>query len=142
MNRAHDANQALECIRLAHEIGFNNFSIDLIFGTPGLSNEEWERNVQTVIDLKVPHISSYALTVEPKTALQKMIILKKKENVNEDIQATQYGMLMKMLRTPVMSIMKFPILQNLVSEAGTTAVIGKVKNILALGLRHILMMEK
>ncbi len=98
MNRAHNANQALECIRLAREIGFNNFSIDLIFGTPGLSNEEWERNVQTVIDLKVPHISSYALTVEPKTALQKMIVLKKKEDVNNDLQAAQYLMLMSMLR--------------------------------------------
>ncbi|MEP6628008.1 MAG: radical SAM family heme chaperone HemW [Ginsengibacter sp.] len=98
MNRAHNAVQALECIRLARQVGFNNFSIDLIFGTPGLSNEEWERNVQTVIDLKVPHISSYALTVEPKTALQKMIALKKKEDVNNDLQAAQYSMLMTMLR--------------------------------------------
>lgn len=98
MNRAHNAVQALECMRLAREAGFNNFSIDLIFGTPGLSNEEWERNVQTVIDLKVPHISSYALTVEPKTALQKMIALKKKEDVNNDLQAAQYSTLMSMLR--------------------------------------------
>jgi len=95
MNRAHNATQALNCIYLAREAGFNNFSIDLIFGVPGLSNSEWESNVQTVIDLQVPHISSYALTVEPKTALQKMIVLKKKENVNTDTQADQYHLLMK-----------------------------------------------
>jgi oxygen-independent coproporphyrinogen-3 oxidase len=95
MNRAHNVSQALSCIHLARESGFNNFSIDLIFGVPGLSNSEWENNVQTVIDLQVPHISSYALTVEPKTALQKMIVTKKKENVNADIQAEQYHILMK-----------------------------------------------
>lgn len=98
MNRAHNATQAIQCIHLAREAGFNNFSIDLIFGTPNLTNEEWKENVQKVIDLKVPHISSYALTVEPKTALQKMIVLKKKEDINMDVQATQYGILMQMMR--------------------------------------------
>jgi oxygen-independent coproporphyrinogen-3 oxidase len=98
MNRAHNSLQALECINFAKEIGFNNFSIDLIFGTPGLTNEEWKENVQKVIDLNVPHVSCYALTVEPKTALQKMITLKKKEDINTDIQATQYTMLMQMMR--------------------------------------------
>ena len=95
MNRAHNASQALSCIQLAKQAGFNNFSIDLIFGVPRLSNNEWQKNVQTAIDLQVPHISSYALTVEPKTALQKMIALKKKENVNTDIQADQFHILMR-----------------------------------------------
>jgi oxygen-independent coproporphyrinogen-3 oxidase len=98
MNRAHNAAQALNCIQIAREAGFDNFSIDLIFGTPGLTNEEWQKNIQTVVDLNVPHISSYALTVEPKTALQKMIELKKKENINSDAQAIQYSMLMKTLQ--------------------------------------------
>ncbi len=98
MNRAHNATQAFDCINLARQSGFNNFSIDLIFGTPGLTDEEWKKNIQTVIELKVPHISSYALTVEPKTALQKMIQLKKKDNINNDIQAAQYSILMKALR--------------------------------------------
>jgi oxygen-independent coproporphyrinogen-3 oxidase len=98
MNRAHDAMHAFDSINLARAAGFNNFSIDLIFGTPGLTNEEWAKNIQTIIDLNVPHISSYALTVESKTALQKMIGLKKKENINSDIQAQQYLMLMKALR--------------------------------------------
>lgn len=99
MNRAHNATQALKSIELAREAGFENFSIDLIFGTPGLSDEEWRSNLQKAIELNVPHISSYALTVEPKTALQKMIHLKKKENINTDIQANQFLMQMQMLKS-------------------------------------------
>ncbi|MEO5648294.1 MAG: radical SAM family heme chaperone HemW [Ginsengibacter sp.] len=98
MNRAHNASQALDCIHLAKEAGFDNFSIDLIFGTPHLTNEEWKENVQKVIDLNVPHIACYALTVEPKTALRKMIELKKKEDVDTDAQAVQYRILMQMMR--------------------------------------------
>jgi oxygen-independent coproporphyrinogen III oxidase len=98
MNRVHSATHAFDCINLARQAGFNNFSIDLIFGTPGLTDEEWEKNIQTAIELKVPHISSYALTVEPKTALKKMIQLEKKENINNDVQAAQYTILMKALR--------------------------------------------
>jgi len=99
MNRVHNAEQSLDCIHLAREAGFNNFSIDLIFGTPNLSNDEWKENVQKAINMKVPHIACYALTVEPKTALQKMIALKKKEDVNADMQAGQYLILMKMMRS-------------------------------------------
>lgn len=98
MNRAHDATQAIECISLARQAEFDNFSIDLIFGIPGLSNADWENNVRTVIELEVPHVAGYALTVEPKTALQKMIALKKKENVNSDEQAAQYMILMQMMQ--------------------------------------------
>ena len=97
MNRAHHAEQALQCILLATRAGFTNFSIDLIFGTPGLTDEEWKRNVQTVIDLEVPHLSAYALTVEPKTALQKMIKIRKKEDVSHEGQAKQFLMLMEMM---------------------------------------------
>ncbi|MEO6905967.1 MAG: radical SAM family heme chaperone HemW [Ginsengibacter sp.] len=98
MNRAHNATQALDCIKLAREAGFNNFSIDLIFGTPRLTNGEWKKNIETAIELDIPHISSYALTVESKTALQRMIQLKIKENINPDDQAEQYSILMKTLR--------------------------------------------
>lgn len=98
MNRAHNSSQAFKCIQLAREAGIPNFSIDLIFGTPGLTNEEWIQNVQTVIDLKIPHVACYALTVEPKTALQKMIVLKKKEDVDNDVQAEQFAILMAMMQ--------------------------------------------
>jgi len=97
MNRVHNAAQALNCIDLARSAGFQNFSIDLIFGTPGLSDNEWGKNIQTVIDLNVPHIACYALTVEPKTILNKMVQSKKKENINTDIQAEQYLTLMKLM---------------------------------------------
>ena len=98
MNRAHNSNQALSSIVMARQAGFDNFSVDLIFGTPGLSDEEWKSNLQKVIELNVPHISSYALTVEPKTPLQKMINLNKKENVNSDLQANQFIIEMQMLK--------------------------------------------
>ncbi len=98
MNRAHNSAQALQCVHLAREAGLSNFSIDLIFGTPGLTNQEWKQNVQTVIDLDIPHVACYALTVEPKTALQKMIVLKKKEDVDNDVQAEQFSILMDMMQ--------------------------------------------
>lgn len=98
MNRAHNANQAVSSVIMARQAGFDNFSVDLIFGTPGLSDEEWKSNLQKVIELNVPHISSYALTVEPKTPLQKMISLHKKEKVNTDLQANQFIIEMEMLK--------------------------------------------
>ncbi|MBC7902846.1 MAG: radical SAM family heme chaperone HemW [Gemmatimonadaceae bacterium] len=97
MNRAHDALQATNCIDIARSAGFENFTIDLIYGTPGLTDEKWETNVQTAISLNIPHLSCYALTVEPGTALQKMVELKKKENVDPEKQARQFSLLMKWL---------------------------------------------
>jgi oxygen-independent coproporphyrinogen III oxidase len=94
MNRAHNALQAKESISVIRAAGFSNFSIDLIFGVPGLSDIDWQKNIATAIDFKVPHISTYALTVEPQTALQKMIALHKKDDVDADMQAAQYEQLM------------------------------------------------
>ncbi len=98
MNRAHNTKQAMECILLAKEAGFNNFSADLIYGTPGLTDEEWKINVDQLIYLDAPHIACYALTVEPNTALKKMISLKKKADINPDQQARQFLLLMKWMR--------------------------------------------
>lgn len=72
MNRAHNSGEALECLKIATQY-FDNITADLIYGIPGLSNEKWLQNIQTLLDLGIPHISSYALTVEPKTALEKFI---------------------------------------------------------------------
>jgi len=99
MNRAHNAKQALQCIQLVKYAGFQNYSVDLIYGTPTLSDEDWKHNVQTIIDLDVPHISCYALTVEPNTALQKMISLKKREEVDPEKSASQFLLLMDWLTT-------------------------------------------
>lgn len=72
MNRAHNASEALECIKEAKKY-FENISIDLIYGIPGMTNERWEKNLEIALNLDVPHLSCYALTVEPKTALKKFI---------------------------------------------------------------------
>ena len=72
MNRAHNANEAEECIKEAIR-HFDNISIDLIYGIPGMSDERWEKNIEKALSYGIPHISSYALTVEPKTALANFI---------------------------------------------------------------------
>jgi oxygen-independent coproporphyrinogen III oxidase len=98
MNRAHNANQAVECIHLAQQAGFHNLTIDLIYGTPTLTDEHWNYNVQKAIELNISHLSCYALTVEPKTALEKMIEQKKIENVDTEKQATHFEMLMQWMQ--------------------------------------------
>ncbi|MEO8412560.1 MAG: radical SAM family heme chaperone HemW [Ginsengibacter sp.] len=98
MNRAHNTIQALESISLVKQAGFDNFSVDLIYGTPGLLDEEWKVNVETVIGMNVPHLACYALTVEPNTALQKMIASKKKTAVDSDHQARQFLLLIQWLK--------------------------------------------
>ncbi|MBN8785922.1 MAG: radical SAM family heme chaperone HemW [Terrimonas sp.] len=90
MNRAHNAEQALQCIAEAQQAGFNNLSVDLIYGTPTLTDENWKYNVDRVLQLQVPHISCYALTVEPKTALQQFISKHKMQDVDPDQQARQF----------------------------------------------------
>lgn len=72
MNRAHDASEAEACLTEAVKY-FDNISIDLIYGVPGMTNERWLHNVNKALSFGVPHISSYALTVEPRTALDKFV---------------------------------------------------------------------
>jgi oxygen-independent coproporphyrinogen III oxidase len=72
MNRAHNSEEAKNCLKVATKY-FDNISIDLIYGIPGMSNEKWKQNIDTALSFGIPHISSYALTVEPKTALKKLI---------------------------------------------------------------------
>ncbi len=72
MNRAHNAAEAEECLTLATRY-FDNISLDLIYGIPGLSNKRWQQNIEKALSFGIPHISSYALTVEPKTALDTFI---------------------------------------------------------------------
>lgn len=95
MNRAHNAIQARECIRMAQEEGFDNISIDLIYGGPTLSDIRWQENVETAIGLlHVPHLSCYALTVEPRTALDTLIRRHRLEDVSPEDQARQFLLLM------------------------------------------------
>ncbi len=97
MNRAHNASQAYESILLAQAEGFNNITIDLIYGTPLLTDEKWIINIEKALQLNIPHLSCYALTVEPNTALQKMIKQHKKENVDAEKQSRQFEILMQQL---------------------------------------------
>jgi len=96
MNRAHTAKQAADNLKLALEY-FPNVTIDLIYGTPDLSNEKWKQNVEKVVALNIPHLSCYALTVEPKTPLDKMIRLHQTPGVDLDKQSEQFLLLMQWL---------------------------------------------
>jgi oxygen-independent coproporphyrinogen III oxidase len=97
MNRAHNAEQARQALIMAKEY-FNNITIDLIYGTPGLTDEKWKANVETAIALGVPHLSCYALTVEPKTPLHKMIGLHQSKDIDPDIQSAQFLLLMDWMK--------------------------------------------
>jgi oxygen-independent coproporphyrinogen-3 oxidase len=90
MNRAHDALQARQCIDIARNGGIENLSIDLIYGTPGLTDAAWLENLDTAAALAVPHLSCYALTVEPGTALDTMIRQQKRTAPLSETQAEQF----------------------------------------------------
>lgn len=72
MNRAHNTQEAKNCLQTATKY-FKNITLDLIYGMPNMSVDRWQQNIQKALDFNIPHISCYALTVEPKTALQKLI---------------------------------------------------------------------
>ncbi len=93
MNRAHNATQALQNIQLARQ-HFTNITVDLIYGTPGLTNDKWLQNVNTALSLDIPHFSCYALTVEPKTPLHKQIQQRQQQDVSPSIQSAQFLLLM------------------------------------------------
>lgn len=97
MKRAHNANEAKKCLSVAIQY-FENITIDLIYGTPTLSNENWKVNIQTVLDLGINHISSYALTIESKTLLSQQIKSKKIEPLNEQKAQEQFYILKKILK--------------------------------------------
>lgn len=95
MNRAHDAAQSRKCIEIIRQVGFDNFSIDLIYGTPGQSIERWVENLDIAFSYQVPHLSCYALTVEEGTALHHMIETRKKEQVDADEQSLRFEQLVE-----------------------------------------------
>lgn len=97
MNRAHNAEQAMNSLQLA-TTEFRNITIDLIYGSPFLTDEMWKHNVDTALSFNIPHLSCYALTVEEKTPLHKQIISNKTTDVDNDKQARQFLLLMEWLR--------------------------------------------
>ncbi len=99
MNRVHNAGQAFHCIMSVKDAGFINYSIDLIYGTPTLEDNDWKKNVDIALAMQVPHLSCYALTVEPATALHKMIAKNRKSEVDPEKQAKHFVMLMNWMKT-------------------------------------------
>ncbi|MGV0927804.1 MULTISPECIES: radical SAM family heme chaperone HemW [unclassified Empedobacter] len=97
MNRAHNAQEAETSIKLAQDFGFENITIDLIYGSTTTTNEMWKQNLQKAIELNVPHISSYALTVEEKTILDHQIKKGITKPVDEDRQNEQFQLLVDTL---------------------------------------------
>jgi oxygen-independent coproporphyrinogen-3 oxidase len=96
MNRAHNAEEAIACLEIAVE-HFDNISLDLIYGIPGASNEQWVKNIKMALSFGVPHISSYALTVEPKTALASFIEKGIIDNVDDEQAHEQFHILKEQL---------------------------------------------
>src|SRR5690554_4629437 len=94
MNRAHNSTEALESIKEAKK-HFENISIDLIYGVPGMSEARWMENLNIALGLNVPHISCYALTVEPKTALETFIEKGVVAPIDEDAAEKHYETLLK-----------------------------------------------
>ncbi|UWY29599.1 radical SAM family heme chaperone HemW [Flavobacterium sp. TR2] len=97
MNRAHNSAEAKKCLEEATKY-FDNISLDLIYGIPGMSDEMWRQNIQTALDFGVPHISSYALTVEPKTALSKLIQTGKIAEPQDEAASNHFMILVEMLQ--------------------------------------------
>ena len=96
MSRAHNVTEAKKCLEIATKY-FSNISVDLIYGIPDCTNEQWTENIQTALSFGVPHISSYALTVEPETALESFIKKGIIKNVDDDKAEEQFVILTKEL---------------------------------------------
>lgn len=94
MNRAHNSLQALQAVRSVQDAGFNNISIDLIYGLPESTIMAWDNNIDKALALDVQHISCYCLTVEPRTALAHFIATKKIKPADEETAAMQFEKLM------------------------------------------------
>lgn len=97
MNRAHNAEEALSSIKMVQDAGFDNITIDLIYGGQTTTDKIWQKNVEIALNLNVPHISSYALTVEPKTILEHQIESKKWAEIDEEKQERQFQYLVNQL---------------------------------------------
>lgn len=94
MNRAHSSQEAVKCLDLAHQKGYDNITVDLIYGCPGTSDHQWKDEVQRVIDFGIPHISAYCLTVEEGTALAHFIKVGKTTPVDSDKSIRHFELLM------------------------------------------------
>ncbi|MBQ3355294.1 MAG: radical SAM family heme chaperone HemW [Bacteroidales bacterium] len=93
LSRRHDAGHARQCIQLAKDAGFDNISIDLIYGLPTSNADQWSRNLDLFFELEIPHLSAYALTLEPNSILTKQIEMGKVLPINEEDAVRDYEVL-------------------------------------------------
>jgi oxygen-independent coproporphyrinogen-3 oxidase len=97
LNRAHDVQSAVDCVKQARDAGFQNLSIDLIYSIPGQENEAWKSNLAQAIKLSPEHISSYSLSIEEHTAFGRWQRSGKLKAMDEEIAAQQFEILMEEL---------------------------------------------
>jgi oxygen-independent coproporphyrinogen III oxidase len=95
MNRAHTAAEAKAAVKRAQEVGITNITVDLIYGIPGLSLNDWNQNLEEVRQLNVQHLSCYCLTIEPKTALAKFVASGKSNPVDEVLASAHFMSLLE-----------------------------------------------
>jgi oxygen-independent coproporphyrinogen-3 oxidase len=95
LNRVHGSSQARKAIELSIKHGFKNMTIDLIYGIPTLTDEKWKKNLEIFFSYQLPHLSSYSLTVEPKTALNVLINKGKMKNVDEEQSIRHFKILLE-----------------------------------------------
>ena len=95
LSRRHDAHHALQCLNWAKSAGFDNISIDLIYGLPTSNAEQWNKNLDIFFAYGLPHLSAYALTLEPNSILTKQIEQGKAKPVNEEDALRDYDILCK-----------------------------------------------
>ena len=94
MNRVHRADEAESAVKRAQDSGFENITADLIYGYPLLTDDKWKHNLNRIFELEIPHVSSYSMTVEPKTALASFIKKNKQPPLDEEQSARQFNLLM------------------------------------------------
>jgi len=99
MNRAHHAEEAESSVKRAQDAGFENITVDLIYGYPLLTDQKWKPNMEKVFGLDVPHVSAYSMTVEPRTALASFIKKHQQPAMNEEQSAEQFMQLMEATQT-------------------------------------------
>jgi oxygen-independent coproporphyrinogen-3 oxidase len=98
MNRVHRADEAEAAVKRAQDMGFENLTVDLIYGYPLLTDQKWKYNLAKVFELNISHVSSYSMTVEPNTALASFINKKKQPAMNEQQSAEQFNILMEAMQ--------------------------------------------
>jgi oxygen-independent coproporphyrinogen-3 oxidase len=99
MNRAHNAMQAVACIKTLQDSGYSNISLDLIYGLPAGGDNYWQENLSQAIDLTIQHLSCYTLTVEEGTPLASFIKKGKSKNVNEDQVIREFDQLFQKIKS-------------------------------------------